>query len=167
MRYVTCRDVHPHTTGAESERACLMLALQATSLHAAARIAAELRTVGADAVGVHPSRPAPSGRREWTVQVTTPPLPLTVAVIQEWEGAMLAVEHRWPDCHFLGWRTCRAPDEPIGSEREPDHTAAGARQRQSQRELVRSQRELVLASLLRHPARGGGADALNGPPRLR
>jgi hypothetical protein len=134
----------PSTTEQEDVR--LSLSFQASSLREAASLAAELRTIGADAVRVHPSRPRLPGQRDWTVTLTTPPVPLTVAVVQLWEGEMLAVEHRWPGCHFLGWRTCQAPDASIGSlEREPDHDDAGARQRLSQRELV-------LASLLRRPA---------------
>jgi hypothetical protein len=124
----------------------LSLSFQASSLRQAANLAAELRTIGADVARVHPPRLRPPGRRDWIVTLTTPPVPLTVAVIELWEGEMLAVEHRWPGCHFLGWRTCRAPEASIGSlEREPDHDDACPRQRLSQRELV-------LASLLRRPA---------------
>jgi hypothetical protein len=133
----------PSTTEQEGLR--LRLSFQASDLREAASLAAELRTIGADAVRVHPSQLRLPGRRDWTVTLTTPPVPLTVAVIQLWEGEMLAVEHRWPGCLFLGWRTCHAPNASIGSlERGPDHDNAGARRRLTQRELV-------LASLLRRP----------------
>lgn len=134
----------PSTTEQEDVR--LSLSFQASNFREAANLAAELRTIGADAVRVHLSRPCLPGRRDWAVTLTTPLVPLTVAVIQLWEGEMLAVEHRWPGCHFLGWRTSQAPDASIGSlERGPDREDAGARRRLSQRELV-------LASLLRRPA---------------
>ncbi len=139
-------NVQPHTATVEQERVRLSLSVQASCLRHAASLAAELRSIGADVVRVHPSQPRLPGRRDWTVTLTTPPVPLTVAVIQLWEGEMLAVEHRWPGCHFLGWRTCQTPNASIGSlEREPDRDDAGARQQLSQRELV-------LASLLRRPA---------------
>ena len=138
----------------------LSLSFQTPGLRSAASLAVELRTIGADAVRVHPSRLRPPGRRDWTVTLTTPPVPLTVTVIQLWEGEMLAVEQRWPGCHFLGWRTCQAPNASSGSlERGPDHHDAGARRRLSQRELV-------LASLLRRPPgdREGAAHG-RGVPR--
>lgn len=129
----------------EQENLRLSLSFQASGLREAASLAAELRTIGADAVRVHPLRPHLPGRRDWTVTLTTPPVPLTVAVVQQWEGKMLAVEHRWPGCRFLGWRTCQAPDASTGSlERGSDRDDAGARRRLTQRELV-------LASLLRRP----------------
>jgi hypothetical protein len=123
--------------------------LQASSLRQAASLVAELRTTGADVVRVHPSRPLPPGPREWTVALTTPPLPLTVAVIQSWEREMLAVERRWPGCRFLGWMTCDSQRALIGSsvERVPGRDAPSEPQRSSQRELV-------TASLLRQPAAG-------------
>jgi hypothetical protein len=145
---VSIPSVPSRTSTTEQEDLRLSLSFQASSLREAASLAAELRTIGADAVRVYPSRPRLPGRRDWTVTLTTPPVPLTVAVVQLWEGKMLAVEHRWPGCLFLGWRTCQAPDASIGSlEREPDHEDAGARRRLTQRELV-------LASLLRRPVAG-------------
>jgi len=90
------------------------------------------------------------------VSLTTPPAALTLAVLQLWEGEMLAVEQRWPGCRFLGWRTrqtrdattCSTLQTPAGSTsstgRTPVRDAACVPQR-------RSQRDLVTASLLRCP----------------
>jgi len=118
--------------------------VQAPSLRQAVSLTAHLRAI-ADQVWVHPSPSQRPGRREWIVAFTTPPMPLTLALIQSWEEAMLAVEHRWPGCHFLGWRTRRARKESAGSVvGRPGDGAADASQRHTQRELV-------VASLLRCP----------------
>jgi hypothetical protein len=77
------------------------------------------------------------------VVLTTPPLPLTLAVIQLWERKMLAVEQRRPNSRFLGWTTSLTPAGASIGFGDPDLGAAGER---------RTQRELVLASLLRRPA---------------
>ncbi len=124
----------------DQDRSYLCFTLQVSSLRQAALIAAELRTIAACAVRVHPPVPLP-GRREWTVALTTPQLSLTLAVVRSWEREMLAVEHRWPGSHLLGWMTCLTPQASI--EERDDHDAAGERQRLSQRALV-------TASLLRH-----------------
>src|SRR5277367_2689825 len=79
------------------------------------------------------------------VVLTTPPLPLTLAVIQLWERKMLAVEQRRPSGRFLGWMTSWTPARASIGSGESDRDAAGERRR-------RTQRELVLASLLRRPA---------------
>jgi hypothetical protein len=80
------------------------------------------------------------------VTLTTPPMPLTLDVLQTWEGKMLAVEHRWPGCRFLGWRTWETPPASNGPMDWLEDDVADAAQR--------SQRGLVLASLLRCPAVG-------------
>jgi hypothetical protein len=129
----------------EEEGVRLSLSFQASSLRQAVNIAAELRTLGADLARVRPSRLRLPGRPDWIVTLTTPPLPLTLAVIQLWEGEMLVVEQRWPGCHFFGWTTRETPCASIrSSQREGDHDGAHACRTLSQRELVR-------ASLLRHP----------------
>jgi hypothetical protein len=70
-------------------------------------------------------------------------MPLTLDVLQLWEGRMLSVEHRWPGCRFLGWRIWETPAASNGPTEWPkDDVAVAAR---------RSQRELVMASLLRRP----------------
>jgi hypothetical protein len=79
------------------------------------------------------------------VVLTTPQLPLTLAVIQLWEREMLAVEQRWPSGRFLGWKTSWTPARASIGSGESDRHAAGERRR-------RTQRELVLESLLRRPA---------------
>jgi hypothetical protein len=133
----------PSITGQESVR--LSLSFQAPSVRQAVDIAAGLRTNPAHVVHVRSPRPRVAGRHDWIVTLTTPALPLTMAVIQTWESEMLAVERRWPGCRFLGWRIPQEPCPSIGcSERELDRDDADAAPR-------RSQRELVLASLLRRP----------------
>jgi hypothetical protein len=79
------------------------------------------------------------------VVLTTPQLPLTLAVIQLRERKMLAVEQRSPSGRFLGWTTSWTPERASIGSGESDPHAAGERRR-------RTQRELVLASLLRRPA---------------
>ena len=133
------------STLTEPECSRLRFAFQASSFREAVSLAAELRAIAPDVTDVRPSLPGPPGPREWTVALTTPPVPLTLAVVKSWEGVMLAVERRQPGCRFLGWTTCGAPKASNGwKERAPGHDAARACQR-------RSQRELVTASLLRCP----------------
>jgi hypothetical protein len=127
----------------DQDRSRLRFSFQVSNLREAVNIVAGLRTIAADVTGVHPSLLRQLGRRDWIVTLTTPPIPLTWEVIQLWEAEMLAVEHRWPGCHFLGWRTRWVPRAPVGSL-EWTSDRAGACQR-------RSQRELVMASLLRCP----------------
>jgi len=109
----------------------------------AVKLAAELRTMTADVACTHASSPRSPGRWDWIVALTTPPMPLTLEVIQLWEEEALAVERRWPGCHFLGWRTCCMPRMSIGFDGESSDRV-GTRRRPSQRELV-------IASLLRCP----------------
>lgn len=71
-------------------------------------------------------------------------MPLSLDVLRPWEGEMLAVERRWPGCRFLGWRTwdtAKASNGPKEWLESDDKVAA-----------QRSQRGLVIASLLRRPA---------------
>jgi hypothetical protein len=61
------------------------------------------------------------------------------------EGELLDVERCLPGARFLGWSTCHASHAPIGSEeRVPGHDGASG--------AGHSQRELVLASLMRRPS---------------
>ncbi len=102
--------------------------------------------MSANPAQVHPLPSEQAGPREWIVTLTTPPMPLTLELIQSWEGEMLAVERRWPGCQFLGWRTCQEATTSTGSVvGTPGHDAADSTQRHTQRELV-------VASLLRRPA---------------
>jgi hypothetical protein len=146
MERVSPSSVLSSPSFADREVVRLSFSFQTPSARQAVQLACQLRTMAADVARMRPSSPRPPGRRDWTVVLTTPPVPLTVAVIQAWEGAMLAVEHRRPGCHFRGWTTCWTPARSIGIEREPGRDGASARQR-------RSQRELVTSSLLRCPPR--------------
>jgi len=138
------------TSFTDQDRARLRFTFQVANLRQAGSLVAELRTVAGDEPRVHPS-PGPPNRRDWIVSLTSPPLPLTLAVIQLWEEGMLAIEQRWPGCRFLGWTTCRTPvGAPIGSgELALARSAASGCER-------RSQRELVIASLLRQPGERRG-----------
>ena len=132
--------VHPQRADAR-----LSMVVQAPGPREATKLAAELRSIGADEARVSPSPLRPPGPREWLVSLTTPTLPVTAAVIQRWEGEMRALEGRWPGCRFLGFTTCQAPRAPIGAiGSAPDQDDAGAL-------AQHSQRELVLASLRRRP----------------
>jgi hypothetical protein len=104
-------------------------------------IAAELRRGDVDVVDVHAPDPCEPGRRDWTVELTTPLLPLTVSVLTLLEEEMLAVERRWPGSRLLGWTTCPAGQVPAGAERAAAERSGPPR----------TQRELVVASLLRCP----------------
>jgi hypothetical protein len=128
----------------EHDSSRLYISFQASSLSQAEGLAAELHAIAPD-VALSPARSQEPGRPDWTVALATPPLPLTLAFIREWEGEMLAVEGRWPGCQFLGWRTWPMPAAPLESRvKEPARDGSGAGRR-------RSQRELVTASLLRCP----------------
>jgi hypothetical protein len=133
--------------------------VQAPGPGVAAKLAAELQMVGVQEALLSPSPLRAPGQREWIVSLTTPALPLTAAVLRTWEDEMLALERRWPGCRFLGFKTCPAPGTPGGlRDSAPDeHVRAQAR---------RSQRELVLASLLRRrPAGRRGIVHGRGVPR--
>jgi len=149
--FVSSSSVLSCTSFTDRDRARLRVSFQAASLRLADGLAAELRTVAADVPRVDLSAPGLPGRRDWIVSLTSPPLPLTLAVIQLWEEGMLAMEQRWPGCRFLGWTTCPAPvRSPAGSgESAPARNDASACER-------RSQRELVIASLLRQPGERRG-----------
>jgi hypothetical protein len=156
---VSPRNVLPCASSTDQDRSRLRFTVQVSSRRQAARLAAELRTMAADVVRVHAPAPHLPGRRDWTVALTTPPLSLTLAVVQPLEREMLAVEHRWPGSHFLGWKTCSTPQRSIGgTERESDRDVAGVRRRQTQRELV-------TASLLRCAPEERGIVHGRGAPR--
>src|ERR1700689_442597 len=104
-------------------------------------VSGEHRSVSSSIVSPRTSCTEPDS----VVVLTTPPLPLTLAVIQLWERKVLAVEQRWPRGRFLGWTTSWTPARASIGSGEPDRHAAGERRRPTQRELV-------LASLLRRPA---------------
>jgi hypothetical protein len=135
------------------------MSVQAPGAQEAARIAAELLALGAEETHVTPASPRGPGEREWVVSLTTPPLGLGAFAIRRWEGEVLALVQRRPGCQFLGFKTCQAP-RPVGViEGAPDHDDARALARQSQRELV-------LASVLRR--RTGGRRGIvhgRGVPR--
>lgn len=139
------------------DRASLCFTFQASGIRQAARLAAELGTMTSSAAHVHPSPPRTPGPRDWIVAVTTPPMPLTLEVLRPWEEEMLAVEHRWPGVHFLGWTTYSTPVASIGS------TESQTGREGSRRQL--SQRELVTASLLRCPPERGAIVHGRSAPR--
>jgi len=143
MLAVSSRCVHSRQSSVGEDRSRLFCCFQASSLLQAECVSAELRTIGGGVVGVAPSPPRLPGRPDWIVTLTTPPMPLALDVLRPWEGEMLAVEHRWPGCRFLGWRTWCTPATSKRATEWPKEDVAGAARR--------SQRELVMASLLRCP----------------
>jgi len=143
MDFVSPSHIQSRPSFTDQERSSLRICFQASSLQQAVQLAAEFATMTTDTAPPQVSPPRPPGRRDWMVVLTTPPMPLTSEVVQLWEEEVLAVEHRWPGCHFLGWTTCRMPRRSTGFMEERSGRA-GARQRPSQRELV-------IASLLRCP----------------
>jgi hypothetical protein len=143
----------------DGEGARLSMSVQAPGAREAASIAAELLALGAEETRVRPAPVRAYGEREWVVSLTTPPLGLSAVAIRRWKGDVLALVQRRPGCQFLGFKTCQAP-RPVGMiEGASDHDDARALARQSQRELV-------LASLLRR--RTGGRRGIvhgRGVPR--
>ncbi len=97
--------LHLSSRGGSIERAQLRCSFQALTLRQAAALAAELKTMAACTPHVRATPAPPSERRYWIVTVTTPPIPLTLTVLQRWEEELLAIEQRWSGCRFLGWRT--------------------------------------------------------------
>jgi hypothetical protein len=135
------------------------MSVRAPGAREAGSIAAELLALGAEEARLSPAPLCGPGEREWVVSLTTPPLGLSAVAIRGWEGHVLALVQRRPGCQFLGFKTCQAP-RPVGViEGAPDHDDARALARQSQRELV-------LASMLRR--RTGGRRGIvhgRGVPR--
>jgi hypothetical protein len=130
---VGCFDALSNTSrGAIVERVHLCYSFQTPTLRQAAGLAAELRTVAAFVPRISATKTRVD-RPDWIVTVATPQIPLTLIVLRRWEEEMLAIEHRWSRCRFLGWR--------IGTRPKEDAAAIEAS----------SQRQLVVASLLRHP----------------
>ena len=84
-----------------------------------------------------------SSRRDWIVTFVTPLIPLTLAVLWRWEAELLDIEQGFSGCRFLGWRT--GPAESRDGEQDGREAGASAEDPPTQRQLVR-------ASLLRHPS---------------
>src|SRR5260370_37414311 len=95
----------PRQSSSHLGRRRLCGSLHASSLEQAVAVAAELRATTADVAQLHQPPPRPPVQQDWIVTLTTPPMVLTRDVLDPWEGEMLDVEHRWPGCRFLGWRT--------------------------------------------------------------
>ncbi|HTD58803.1 MAG TPA: hypothetical protein VK672_07900 [Solirubrobacteraceae bacterium] len=140
---MSASSVLSRTSPTDQGLARLSCSFQAGSLRQATSLAAELRTLAGHLARVHPLPPQDPGRRIWIVTLTTPPMPLTFDVLRAYEGRMRAIEHRWPGCRFLGWTTVGTPSPPTRAT-ERATGAAGDPSRGSQRELV-------IASLLRCP----------------
>lgn len=135
--------IHSRLSPAETECRRLGCSFQAPSLHLAIDLAMEVQAMTAEPRG-NPSLRRLPGRGDWIVTLTTPPMLLTLDVLQSWEMEMLAVERRRPGCRFLGWSTLGMPTASDGPPDRPVRDADGPRPQ-------RSQREVVMASLLRCP----------------
>lgn len=122
------------------------------TLRSAAALALELRAIAAYVPRVRAVATPPSERRDWIVTATTPQIPVTLSVLQRWEEELLAIAQRSPGCRFLGWRT-RASSATSG------HSDASLSRAAPQEGGAPSQRQLVIASLLRHPVSDHEASA--------
>jgi hypothetical protein len=155
--------------GANTERVQLRCSFQAATLRQAAALAVELRAMAASTPRVRSVAAVPSQPRCWIVTATTLPMPLTLTVLRRWEAELVAIEQRCSGCCFLGWRTSTTPpDRSVvpGEQRE----RAGAGEVSSPRpsesagtNSQTSQRQLVIASLLRHPSGPSGPYAAGVP----
>ena len=140
--------VTPLPSAGEREVVRLQCSFQAPSFRDATELAGDLRAGSAEVLAVRPSPAGEAGRRDWTVTLNAPPLPLTVDALRDWEREMLAVEHARPGCRFLGWSVLGACDSGAGPVGRSDA-------KESRRPCSRqTQRELVTASLLRCPTSG-------------
>jgi len=116
----------------------------------AVALAEQLELLSGEPTEIHPLEPLPtevhssSATPTWSVEQTTPPLPLRVAVIHMWERKMLSLEYRWPGCRFLGWTTYELPALSARRSRAVDDAKPADGRGPSQRRLVE-------ASLLRRP----------------
>jgi hypothetical protein len=84
-------------------------------------------------------------------------IPLTLAVLRRWEAELLDVEQRFSGCRFIGWRT--GPAGPSEADQASHETGAAT-------DAAPTQRQLVRASLLRHPSLGRD-DGARRRPALR
>lgn len=143
--------LHLSPSDDDIERAQLRCSFQLPTLRRAAALAVELRPMGVGAPRLQAV--PPWDRHDWIVTLTTPEIPLTVGLLSAWEEQMVAIEQAWPGCRFLGWRTLRRP-HPSGAEaargrsrgEQPSHSEPHEPPR-----AASSQRQLVIASLLRSP----------------
>lgn len=140
--------------GGGVERTQLLVTFHAPTRRDAAVLAAELHTIAACVPQLHAVKAQPSPRSDWIVTFTTPPVPLTLIVLQRWEVELLEFERRFAGCRFLGWRT-----QPTGSLDATETGRGGAVAMGEQR----SQRKLVLASMLRLPPSPRGQGACKTP----
>lgn len=143
--------------GAEIERTHLCCSFHAPTLHQGAALASELRAIAASAPRIRAVVVDASPRRDWIVTFVTPLVPLTLAVLRRWEAELLDVEQRFSGCRFLGWRT--GPAGPSGVDQVSHETGAAT-------DAPTTQRQLVRASLLRHPSVGRD-DGAHRRPALR
>ncbi len=146
---------HSSASVGDGEGVRLSCSFRASSPRQAVKLAAELRASDVGVELVAPARTRARDRRDWIVRSTTPPLALTAAVIGLWEDQMVALALRTCGCAFLGWRICATPaGSVVGGGGAPDDRRASASR-------APSQRELVVASLLRRPS-GARRGAVHG-----
>jgi hypothetical protein len=131
----------------------------------AASVAQELERLTGRPAKIHPLQPLSSGLRgsnisqTFSVEVTTPPLPLNLTAVHMWERKMLSLEYRRPGSRFLGWTTQDLPDVSARQLRlvaeEPSVDVRAP-----------SQRDLVAESVLRRP-RASLPRSLRGRSEIR
>ncbi len=155
--------------GANIERVQLLCSFQAVTLRQAAALAVELRAMAASTPRVRSVAAGPLKLRCWIVTATTLPMPLTMTVLRRWEAELLAIEQRWSGCCFLGWRTWTAPpDRPVAPAEQRTHARAGEVSSaqpsgSAGTNSQTSQRQMVIASLLRRPSGPSGPYAAGVP----
>ena len=141
--------------GANAERVRLRFSFQAVTLPQAAAVAVELRAMAASTPRIRAVPAQPVGSRCWIITATTLPLPLTLSALRRWEQELLTIERRCSGSRFLGWRIAATPADggPLAVE-----GASAAREAPPPGEGGSppaggqvSQRQLVIASLVRHP----------------
>ena len=144
---------------------CLRVVFEAVSLRRAAAVAAELEATAGAPARIDLTAPLLTGAplseqaRRWTVELTTPAMPLELAALQKWERKMVLVESRCPGSRFLGWTTPWLQEPRLRQLTTADRQPGDVR-------ALRSQRGLVTESLLRRPgAKRPGVVHGRTPPR--
>ena len=137
-------------SSADPAAACLRVVFEAVSLRRAAAVAAELEATARAPARIHLTAPLLTAAslsehpRTWTVELTTPAMPLELAALQQWERKMVSVENKCQGSRFLGWTTPWLRERRLRQSTMADHQPGDAG-------ALQSQRELVTESLLRRP----------------
>jgi hypothetical protein len=143
----------------------LLCSLLCKTAREAVSIADAMRALEPGRVTVRPA-PRRSAQAGWLVEIATPALDATVGALAERQAVIAAAAERWPGAWFLGWQL-RPGGEPTTStagasalpaspprptpEQPPAGRADGRLHGSRRRWPHSSQRDLVVASMLRRP----------------